>query len=938
MRSTTLLLLASLFLWTACREEPLPSSPECLQIDSLLQSVPDKFRRANTLPGLCKACRDTHSEVWEDQKLWTNGVIQLIRSIDSFQLYPQDSLIRDAIDQSWWPENDVTGQFYIRLGWFLSVQGKYDEAKSAYEKARDLFEGSTRKMTSRPGRNIYRGLANIHTRLGENEEAIGYLQKAITYLTENEDWDALARTYNDLGIAYWNQSDLDLAKAEYEKGLALTNTYLADTSQAAIHARLRSTKCLFLYNIAQILVEQGQASAAILLIRQGHSEEPDGPYVSESYPIMSAAFSQLNQLDSAEYYYKKAFSELLEAYDSPYRRELSKIELALARLELQQQHFAQALAYTQRALSRVIGVDPNDWQTNPKPQDFTPEITILEALSLKAEILYTQYLANRNTSTLNHAAATTRLAIEMAEFHREQYAYQSSSLSLQQYSHSLYEQMQDILHEKYSQKASEAVLREAFLFSERSRAIILNQTLSKKDLAASILSTADLQRLKNLQSSISDLKNERFAARSSDDQEAVQAIEQELFDLNQDLNQLEAQIKTDARFQQLELAFSPADFDALQAELRRRELLLIEFFMGEKALYRYSFSGSYPSFKKIPINDELRRQFNTLNLHLYQKDSISNVIFAPDIVKAFASAAEGLYAILLADLLGSTATKQLLVIPDGQLGRIPFNVLARPTAENTPQNYELDYLVHHYSISQAHSAKSLLLTNPDVKIPKAHAYLGCLPSYANSPLPSVEDAQPVLQTLVAQFGGKYLTKEQATVEMFKSEAPKYRIIHFLGHAQALSDNPEFSWMAFTEPKRRSDCPNDQRTPEIPQSTCSMLFAKDIIPLNLNANLIILSACQTGQGKYAKGEGVLSLARAFRLAGCPHTMISLWEANFEVSKVVVGAFFNQLQQGKATDQALQAAILSFLQDTDFYDFHHPLFWANFSLQGFPQVIL
>jgi CHAT domain-containing protein len=98
---------------------------------------------------------------------------------------------------------------------------------------------------------------------------------------------------------------------------------------------------------------------------------------------------------------------------------------------------------------------------------------------------------------------------------------------------------------------------------------------------------------------------------------------------------------------------------------------------------------------------------------------------------------------------------------------------------------------------------------------------------------------------------------------------------------------------------------------------------------LQAELVVLSACNSGAGKLVGGEGVLSLARAFRYAGCPSTIMSLWTADDRSSLKLMNYTYDQLEQDLPKDQALHQAKLSYLQSSPRA---HPYYWAGYVFAG------
>ena len=103
-------------------------------------------------------------------------------------------------------------------------------------------------------------------------------------------------------------------------------------------------------------------------------------------------------------------------------------------------------------------------------------------------------------------------------------------------------------------------------------------------------------------------------------------------------------------------------------------------------------------------------------------------------------------------------------------------------------------------------------------------------------------------------------------------------------------------------------------------------------LKLDADLVVLSACETGLGKLEKGEGMIGLTRGFLYAGARSLVVSLWKVNDTSTSVLMERFYRHLQEGKPKAEALRLAKLSLKNDPDMPALHDPFHWAPFILVG------
>ncbi len=111
---------------------------------------------------------------------------------------------------------------------------------------------------------------------------------------------------------------------------------------------------------------------------------------------------------------------------------------------------------------------------------------------------------------------------------------------------------------------------------------------------------------------------------------------------------------------------------------------------------------------------------------------------------------------------------------------------------------------------------------------------------------------------------------------------------------------------------------------------------DAFGLQLNADLVVLSACNTGRGEQIKGEGIMGLTRAFMYAGTPAVEVTLWSVDAQASYQINPRFFRHLKDGLPLAAALRQAKLDLLaeaeEDEDLEHFRHPFFWAPFVVFG------
>ena len=149
------------------------------------------------------------------------------------------------------------------------------------------------------------------------------------------------------------------------------------------------------------------------------------------------------------------------------------------------------------------------------------------------------------------------------------------------------------------------------------------------------------------------------------------------------------------------------------------------------------------------------------------------------------------------------------------------------------------------------------------------------------------------------------------------ELDDFRYIHFATHGFLDELHPGRSGILLS---RAPDSKED-----------GILQTSEIMRLKLNADIVTLSACSTGLGKFVNGEGVLGLTRAFFYAGARNVAVSLWNVNDSATAALMKSFYLNLRRGLPKREALREAKLSLLRSSQ-PSWRHPYFWAAFVLEG------
>jgi CHAT domain-containing protein len=159
--------------------------------------------------------------------------------------------------------------------------------------------------------------------------------------------------------------------------------------------------------------------------------------------------------------------------------------------------------------------------------------------------------------------------------------------------------------------------------------------------------------------------------------------------------------------------------------------------------------------------------------------------------------------------------------------------------------------------------------------------------------------------------------QQASKKVFLEMAGSYDVLHLATHAKANVKAGEFSFLAFA--------PTDS------EPNNSLISVGELYNCSLNASMVVLSACETGLGEEVRGEGVLSLARAFAFAGARSIVCSLWSVNDKSTMRLMDYFYELRGSGQTNSLTLQNAKLKYLKENPGAG-AHPFYWAGFVAIG------
>lgn len=343
------------------------------------------------------------------------------------------------------------------------------------------------------------------------------------------------------------------------------------------------------------------------------------------------------------------------------------------------------------------------------------------------------------------------------------------------------------------------------------------------------------------------------------------------------------------------------DIATIKSKLIGDKSVLIEFFVGEDAVYVFKVSDS----DAIEAHKVDRAMLDTLLAGL--DDEMNPGMNR----KRYTEYATKIYDHTLSKILAHVADDtQLIIIPDGILYRTPFDALL--VAEPQGKFYDLesmDYLIEHYPITYGYSANVLLQNNKSDIKSNSNSMLALAPEFLGGSLPKLENNIIEAQEAIKYFDGK--VDDGTDKSAFLNQAREVDCILFSTHASA----------------------DDSLKGKIFLSEQEYILMNDIQYEPFQAQMVVLSACDTGRGKNEIGEGVFSFARSFAYAGVPSVTMNLWKADDEASSKIIPEYFKYIKKGYSKPEALRKAKLNYIKTESN---NSPDMWASLAHIGNPQA--
>jgi len=796
------------------------------------------------------------------------------------------------------------GNAYLR-------SGNYPEAAETLNKTIELARASDDLGSEE---TALTQLASLYYRENTYPQALEYWRRALEVSKAITSRKTRINTYpqrhiGGIGDVYYKLGDLATAEQTYLQALALSVEAKDELNQSSV-----------LKGLGDVYIDQGKLSQAISIEEQALAlgeKRGNLPNQLGALNSLSALYREMGDAQKSVEYVQRAL-KLLEGRSNPIWEGESLNNLGLSQLRFGE------ISKAKSSFQKTLAID----------QRTTAPNIIWQAHSGLADAYF-------RLGELDQASQHYQKAIETIERVRLKLGDEEEKAGFFQDKVEVYKKQIALLLNPRLNDANSTNAAEAFHYVERARARAFLDLLAEARVDVEQKTAPDLtKRQQELQQHISQLTAQLIKERS---QETSKQDKTKIVELEKGLSQADTELadwlrelrRRDPRYAALKYP-EPIALTAAQ-RLLDDQTILLSYSLAEPQSFCFALTRNDFQVKRLPSETTLRETVNKLLASITDKNNPAPMEYRREAVRLSQQLLQPISTLL-------AGKKRLVIVADGALLRLPFEALLLPGTSPQGDLRKLPYLIRRFAISYVPSASvwAELLNERRASAPKGFIAFGD-PIYEQraeiatasalragsarqinlQPLPHSREEITGIAKLFADDDRAVFFGEDASEENVKApeRLSHYRMVHFSTHGYVDDARPRLSGLILSLARR------DTHSGINSQSEDGVLSTYEIFNLKLQADLVVLAACETGLGKEVKGEGLMSLMRAFMYAGAPSVVVSLWNVNDESSADLMIRFYRNLKTGMSKGEALRQAQLETIRDNGF-----PFFWAPFILVG------
>lgn len=809
------------------------------------------------------------------------------------QMYRRRNLPEKAIRELKWilhyqapkPEQAIT--FYNSIGSIYQDLGKSFLAKEYHLKALRILKQSNlnESIVIKQVSATYALLASACGRNKQSQKAIDYYKLALATGKKNDGQSRLsvAILHNNIGLNYSIQNRYDSAKYFFQASIKMLN------------------------------------------------EDENKPFrhlISGIYNNLGELYLKQNQYETSRTFFRKALQIRQQKFGATSWQVADCYHYLGLSYQKQNLHQAALDAFQQALMANDPKFEQANILVNPSIPNSLDKNSLLQTLQAKSRSLKKH--SNTSLEKLQTALVSTLTCDTIIDKALDESFKNQDKIRWSQKSAANSSQAVDIAYRlsQLQPQKRKYYLDQAFYFAEQNKASVLSSSLAEVD-ARKFAGIPDslLAKEKQLRVDINFFKNRLLRNPGK----KATYYEGKVFDLNRSYEDLIQLLEKEyAHYYALKYERKVVTLETIQRKLAPKTALL-QYITGEDQSYVFVVTHDAIHLQPLAPTEKLLEIVKNYYYHLQGGLPLEK----------FTQASDAAFEVLLRPVTPYLKNiDKLTVIPDWQLAKLPFGALIQQLPDNQQVNFDdLDYLIKHFEINYHYSAS--IWSKKRVAEPKGEIdFLAFAPfsngqgevdatlRYDGDPLPESATEVKTIFDFFRKRGARakiYLANE-ATKSVFKRQCSQANIIHLASHSEYDRTNEHLTQISFAQ-----EATNPQKNEEgVNAEANNELLVGSIYNLELKADLVVLSSCESGLGKSYKGEGMMSLSRSFLYAGARNIIFSYWRVNDTYSKDLMIAFYRGLlSQGYGYAKALQEAKQAFLSQGKNLP---PKYWSSFAIVG------
>lgn len=594
--------------------------------------------------------------------------------------------------------------------------------------------------------------------------------------------------------------------------------------------------------------------------------------------------------------------------------------------------------YYQKALIAVVNDFNNqDIYKNPALDSVLFDIRLLDNLKRKAQALELLAMQQVNheikLKSMKKSLETIDLALQLISRIRNNYMPEESRIYLADNEKETYLFATRIANNLYSLTGETFYLQNMYNTARQAKSAVLRNEITDNELFYSVGIPDTLRQMHNsLLADIAAYNNliRGELQKSDPDYKKTDIWKDALFEMNRRIERMDEEInKLFPQYRDLLQKTEPISLDKIQSNLKKDETL-IEYFLSNqytkdgRRLYIFTITKDSLNFYGSDLDSLFLKNVKTIREGTVHDQAWGNLLYS---YRNYTDALFNMYNKLIKPVENQLAGHKLIIVPDEEIAYLPFDAFLKSIPDSNQINYEgLPYLIYSYAFSYGYS--SSLVFNKDKNLTKRKKVFAFSPEYrtnlgisANKPV-YLGGTGKEINAIYKWFHGKAFIGDQASETNFKSLLQQSAIFHLAMHSLSDSVNSKYSCMIF---ETVTDTVEDGK-----------LYNYEISLSRIKSPMVVLSACNTGTGTLYHGEGLMSLARGFILAGASSVIKTFWDVNDDASAKIITDFYYFLSRGKEKDEALRRAKLKFLKSSP-PTYANPYYWAAYEVMGEKEPI-